>query len=81
MTREEQDRMNELCKRIAFEKDPKAFDQLVRELDELLESSESASTFPQNTSTDNSDPVFLVPHDRNMSGIEIFRQCTSRAAE
>jgi hypothetical protein len=37
MTRNEQDRMNELCKRIAVEKDPKVFDQLVKELDNLLE--------------------------------------------
>jgi len=37
MTSEEQERMNALCKRIAVEKDPTVFDQLVKELEQLLE--------------------------------------------
>lgn len=37
MTREERERMDYLCQRIAVEKDPKVFDDLVKELNELLE--------------------------------------------
>jgi hypothetical protein len=37
MTPEERERMNYLCQRIQEEKDPKIFDELVRELDELME--------------------------------------------
>jgi len=37
MTPEERERMNELAARIADEKDPEIFDQLVRELEHLLE--------------------------------------------
>jgi hypothetical protein len=34
---QERERMNRLCKLILAEKDPETFDQLTRELDELLE--------------------------------------------
>ena len=37
MTADERARMEYVCKRIAFEKDPVTFDQLVNELEELLE--------------------------------------------
>lgn len=37
MTPKERERMNWLCNRIQDEKDPKVFDQLVRELSDLLE--------------------------------------------
>lgn len=37
MTPEEKERMDYLCQRITVEKDPKVFDDLVRELNELLE--------------------------------------------
>jgi hypothetical protein len=37
MTPEERTRMNWLCKRIQDERDPKAFDELVIELNDLLE--------------------------------------------
>ena len=37
MTPEERKRMNWLCLRIQEEKDPKTFDQLVHELNELVE--------------------------------------------
>jgi hypothetical protein len=37
MTPEERQRMNWLCLRIQEEKDPKTFDSLVHELNELLE--------------------------------------------
>lgn len=37
MTPDEQEQMNELCKRIQTEKNPEIFDQLVRELNDLLE--------------------------------------------
>ena len=37
MTSEEREKMNELCKRIQTEKNPKIFDQLVCELNDLLE--------------------------------------------
>lgn len=37
MTPEESDRMNELCAKIATEKDGPVFDKLVRELNDLLE--------------------------------------------
>ena len=37
MTPEERDKMNDLCTRIQSEKNPKTFDQLVQELNELLE--------------------------------------------
>jgi hypothetical protein len=37
MTPDERERMNWLCLRIQDEKDPKTFDALVRELNELLE--------------------------------------------
>lgn len=34
---EEHERINELCRRVQAEKDPKIFDQLVKELNDLLE--------------------------------------------
>ena len=37
MTREEIEKMNDLCRQIATEKDPEIFDNLVRELNDLLE--------------------------------------------
>ena len=37
MTPEERKTLDELCKRIAEEKDPLVFDQLVREMSALLE--------------------------------------------
>jgi len=37
MTPEERDKMNDLCTHIQSEKNPKTFDQLVQELNELLE--------------------------------------------
>jgi hypothetical protein len=37
MTPEERARMNYLCERIATEKEPTVFDQLVKELNDLLE--------------------------------------------
>jgi hypothetical protein len=37
MTPEEREKMGELCRRIQIEKNPKIFDQLVRELNDLLE--------------------------------------------
>lgn len=37
MTHEERERMNWLCIRIQEEKDPKIFDQLVYELNDLME--------------------------------------------
>lgn len=37
MTPEERERMEELCKQIATEKDPETFDRLVLELNELIE--------------------------------------------
>jgi hypothetical protein len=37
MTPEEREKMNEICKRIQTEKNPEIFDQLVRELNDLLE--------------------------------------------
>jgi hypothetical protein len=37
MTPEETKRMNELCAKIAVEKDGKTFDKLVQELNDLLE--------------------------------------------
>ncbi len=37
MTPDERERMNWLCQRIAEEKDPKIFDELVRELNDLLD--------------------------------------------
>jgi hypothetical protein len=37
MTPEEKEQMNMLCARIAVEKDPTMFDQLVRQLNDLLE--------------------------------------------
>ncbi len=37
MTAEEQQKMNELCRGIATEKNPEVFDRLVRELNDLLE--------------------------------------------
>jgi len=37
MTPEEQDQMNKLCARIAVERDPTIFTQLVRQLNDLLE--------------------------------------------
>jgi hypothetical protein len=37
MTPEEREKMNEICKRIQIEKNPEIFDQLVRELNDLLE--------------------------------------------
>jgi hypothetical protein len=38
MTPEERDLMNALCRRIAVEKELTAFDELVRQLNDLLES-------------------------------------------
>jgi hypothetical protein len=37
MTPEEREKMNDLCKQIQTEKNPEIFDQLVRELNDLLE--------------------------------------------
>jgi hypothetical protein len=37
VTPEERERMNEICRRVQEEKDPEIFDQLVRELNDLLE--------------------------------------------
>ena len=37
MTHDEQERMNDLCEKIATEKDPQTFDGLVKELNDLLE--------------------------------------------
>jgi hypothetical protein len=37
MTPEEREKMNEISKRIQTEKNPEIFDQLVRELNDLLE--------------------------------------------
>jgi len=37
MTPEEREKMNEICKRIQNEKNPEAFDKMVRELNDLLE--------------------------------------------
>ncbi len=37
MTPEETERMNQLCAQIKTEKDPQKFDELVRELNDLLE--------------------------------------------
>ncbi len=37
MTPEERERMDRLCERIQIEKDPQIFDQLVRELNDLIE--------------------------------------------
>ena len=37
MTPEERERMNELCRQIQTEKNPEIFDQLVRELNDLIE--------------------------------------------
>lgn len=41
MNPEERERMNALCKRIQEEKDPKVFEQLLRELNALLETHET----------------------------------------
>jgi hypothetical protein len=40
MTPEELELMYKLCQQIAVEKDPKAFDELVHQLNELLEKKE-----------------------------------------
>ena len=37
MTTDERERMNRLCQRIQDEKNPKIFDELVKELNDLLE--------------------------------------------
>lgn len=37
MTPDEREKMNELCIRIQTEKNPELFDQLVRELNDLIE--------------------------------------------
>jgi hypothetical protein len=37
VTPEEQNKLNELCERIAVEKNPDVFDQLVKELNDLLD--------------------------------------------
>lgn len=37
MTPEERERMEYLCKRIEIEKDPTTFDELVKELNDLIE--------------------------------------------
>ena len=37
MTPDEREKMNELCKQIQTEKNPIVFDQLVRELNDLIE--------------------------------------------
>jgi hypothetical protein len=37
MTPEEREKMDELCRHIQTEKNPEIFDQLVRELNELIE--------------------------------------------
>jgi hypothetical protein len=44
MTPEEKELMNSLCQRIAVEKDPKTFDELVHQLNELLEKKEYDSS-------------------------------------
>lgn len=36
MTPDERERMEKLCNQIAIEKDPKIFDQLIQELNDLL---------------------------------------------
>jgi hypothetical protein len=40
MTPEERELMNKLCRQIEVEKDPKTFDELVHQLNELLERKE-----------------------------------------
>jgi hypothetical protein len=40
MTPEERELMNKVCQQIAVEKDPKTFDELVHQLNELLEKKE-----------------------------------------
>jgi hypothetical protein len=40
MTPEEKEMMHKLCQRIEIEKDPKTFDELVHQLNELLEKKE-----------------------------------------
>lgn len=37
MTPEEQEKLNELCRRVIAEKDPKVFDKLVKEMNDMLE--------------------------------------------
>lgn len=37
MTPEEREKMEELCKQIAVEKDPNTFDRLIEELNDLFE--------------------------------------------
>ena len=37
MTPEEQEQLNELCRRVIAEKDPKTFEELVKQMNDLLE--------------------------------------------
>ena len=37
MTHDEQEKLNDLCKRIIAEEDPKVFDELVNAMNDLLE--------------------------------------------
>ena len=37
MTPEEQERLNELCRRVVAERDPQKFDELVKQMNDLLE--------------------------------------------
>jgi len=41
MTPEEQKELNEICRRVVAEKDPQIFDQLVKQLNDLLEKKHS----------------------------------------
>jgi hypothetical protein len=47
MTTEEREQMNKLCGRIAVEKDPTVFNQLVRQLNDLLAKKHSRLTSAQ----------------------------------
>ena len=57
MTPEERERVNWLCLRIQEEKDPKTFDQLVRELNELLEQKHRRIRPEHNNETANSTTI------------------------
>jgi len=37
MTPEEQEQLNELCRRVIAERDPKKFDELVQQMNDLLD--------------------------------------------
>jgi hypothetical protein len=49
MTPDERERMAILCQRIATEKNPEIFNNLVRQLNDLLESNASASALDDRT--------------------------------